>query len=55
MNDDFGKGERAPWQDFPAVIANGFIKALSNEPEYNAAKTGDSAAALILVEKLITN
>ena len=51
----FGRGERAPWNDFPAVIRNGDLGDLKNEPEYLEAKEGDLEAALDLVERLITD
>ncbi|WP_282175286.1 phosphoribosyltransferase [Vibrio diabolicus] len=51
----FGIGERSPWGDFPKVIRNGDLGALKNEPEYQAAKSGDTFAALDLVERLITD
>lgn len=45
--------ERAPWANFPSVIRNGDLKSLEREPEYPAAKSGDSEAALHLIKKLI--
>lgn len=45
--------ERAPWNDFPPVIRNGDLKELEKEPEYQAAKSGDRAAALALVDRLV--
>ena len=47
-------GERAPWGDFPKVIRNGDLGALKDEPEYQAAKSGDHEAALNLVDRLLT-
>ena len=41
----FGIGERAPWEDFPAVIRNGDLHASKKEPEYQAAKAGNMPAA----------
>ncbi|TWI44682.1 hypothetical protein IQ22_04697 [Pseudomonas duriflava] len=49
------KAERAAWGDFPAVIRNGDLGSLKNEPEYMAAKKGDMSAAIDLVEKLLTD
>lgn len=49
-----GKGpERAPWGSFPPVIRNGELKELEKEPEYQAAKGGDQAAALAIAERLV--
>lgn len=50
-----GLGERAPWRGFPAVVRNGDLGALKDQPEYVAAKAGDQEAALNLVERLITD
>lgn len=50
-----GIGERAFWDDFPPVIRNGDLGALKDEPEYQAAKSGDTLAALDLVDRLLTN
>lgn len=50
-----GIGERAPWGDFPQVIRNGGLGALKNEPEYQAAKSGDMPAAIELVDRLLTD
>ena len=50
-----GMGERAPWGDFPKVIRNGDLGALQDEPEYQAAKSGDKQAALLLVNRLLTD
>ena len=50
-----GIGERAPWDDFPQVIRNGDLGALKNEPEYQAAKSGDMPAAIELVDRLLTD
>lgn len=47
-----GKGERAPWGEFPKVVRNGDLGSLQNEPEYDAAKSGDKEAALDLVDRL---
>ena len=47
-----GKGERAPWRQFPKVVRNGDLGSLQNEPEYDAAKAGDKEAALNLVDRL---
>ena len=52
---DSFKSERAPWGDFPSIIRNGDLGTLQQEPEYQAAKNGDSAAALALVNRLLTN
>lgn len=45
--------ERAAWDDFPPVIANGFIGSLKALDDYPAAKAGDTLAALRLVQALI--
>ncbi len=50
-----GIGERADWNNFPNVIRNGNLGDLKKEPEYEAAKAGDSAAAVQLISKLITD
>lgn len=47
-------GERAPWGDFPRVITNSSLGALSAEPEYAQAKSGDTAAALALADRFVT-
>ena len=47
------KSERAPWGDFPPAITNGFIDSLGDLPDYPAAKAGDPAAALRLVQGLL--
>ncbi|WP_216360464.1 phosphoribosyltransferase [Vibrio mediterranei] len=49
-----GIGERAPWHNFPKVVRNGDLGSLKNEPEYEAAKSGDILAAIVLVDRLIT-
>lgn len=51
----FGVGERAPWRDFPPVIRNGDLGTLKNEPEYEAAKSGDMPAAIDLVNRLLAS
>ena len=51
----FGVGERAPWRDFPPVIANGPFRTLRNEPEYQAAKSGNMPAAIDLVDRILTD
>ena len=51
----FGVGERAPWRDFPPVIRNGDLHASKKEPEYQAAKAGNTPAAFNLVERLLTD
>ena len=50
-----GIGERAPWGDFPPVIRNGDLHASKKEPEYQAAKAGNTLAAINLVERLLTD
>lgn len=49
------KSERSAWSDFPPVLRNGDLGALKAEPEYQAAKSGDPQAALILVSRLISH
>ncbi|EHW7386091.1 phosphoribosyltransferase [Escherichia coli] len=51
----YSRAERAPWGDFPKVIRNGDLGSLTNEPEYQAAKQGDTEAALALVDRLISD
>ena len=51
----FGIGERAPWGDFPPVIRNGDLHASKKEPEYQAAKAGNTPAAFKLVRRLLTD
>ena len=50
-----GIGERAPWGDFPPVIRNGDLHASKKEPEYQAAKAGNTPAAIYLVQRLLTD
>ena len=45
--------ERAPWNDFPPLIRNGTLEELKNSENYQAAKAGDSKAALSLVQSLL--
>ncbi|MCO4065368.1 hypothetical protein FA101_16420 [Pseudomonas aeruginosa] len=47
--------ERAPWGDFPPVLRNGELGSLKLQPEYEAAKGGDRAAALAMVSRLVTH
>ncbi|WP_133511555.1 phosphoribosyltransferase [Candidatus Thiosymbion oneisti] len=47
--------ERAPWSNFPQVIRNGDLGTLRGEPEYQAAKSGDHAAALDLVDRSLSD
>ena len=51
----FGVGERAPWGDFPPVIVNSLWMTFRNEPEYQAAKSGNEKAALELIDRLLTD
>ena len=51
----FGVGERASWGDFPPVIRNGDLHSSKKEPEYQAAKAGNTLAAINLVERLLTD
>lgn len=51
----YSRAERAPWGDFPKVIRNGDLGSLTNEPEYQAAKQGDTEAALALVDRLVSD
>ncbi len=53
--DKIGIGERADWGEFPEVIRNGNLGDLKAQPEYEAAKHGDSRAALDIVERLLTS
>jgi len=50
-----GVGERSDWGGFPEVIRNGNLGDLKKQPEYEAAKNGDSIAALDIVERLLTH
>ena len=50
-----GIGERTPWGDFPPVIRNGDLHSSKKEPEYQAAKAGNTPAAFNLVERLLTD
>jgi len=50
-----GIGERSDWGDFAEVIRNGNLGDLKAQPEYEAAKNGDSIAALDIVERLLTH
>ena len=50
-----GISERAPWDGFPKVIRNGNAGALKNEPEYQAARSGNMPAAIKLVDRLLTD
>jgi len=50
---DGNKPERAPWNDFPAVIRNGDLRELEKSSEYQAAKKGDPVAALNMIERLL--
>ncbi|MDP2699913.1 phosphoribosyltransferase [Thalassospira sp.] len=45
--------ERAPWGDFPAVIRNGDLGELQQQPEYTQAKAGDPDAAKHMAERLV--
>ena len=45
--------ERAPWNDFPPLIRNGTLEELKDSENYQAAKAGDSKAALSLVQSLL--
>lgn len=49
------KSTRADWTGFPPVVRNGDLNTLSCEPEYMAAKSGNAAAALALIERLMTD
>lgn len=50
---EFGRGERAPWEDFPKIIRNDDLKTLSKHSEYLAAKSGDTEAAIELLTKTL--
>mgnify|MGYP003122613122 CR=1 FL=1 len=47
--------ERSPWGNFPAVIRNGDLGELQQQPEYTLAKAGDTDAAHDLAERLLRN
>lgn len=53
--DKIGIGESADWDEFPEVIRNGNLGDLKAQPEFDAAKNGDSRAALDMVERLLTS
>lgn len=53
MRDDLTRAPRFPWGDFPDVLRNGNLGGLKQQPEYMAAKSGDSEAALNLVSRII--
>lgn len=55
MQDEILHSERAPWGDFPTVVRNSGLGALSKEPEYLAAKGGEWLPALNLVDRLLLN
>lgn len=48
------RSERAPWGDFPAVIRNGELNSVGKDIDYASAKGGDPAAAVRLVNRLVT-
>ncbi len=48
------QAERAAWGDFPAVVRNAGLNTLGKEPEYLAAKNGHRDAALMLVDRMLT-
>lgn len=50
----FGLGERSAWGHFPVVIRNAELGALKQEPEYRAAKGGDTTLALNMVYRALT-
>ena len=50
----FGLGERSAWGHFPVVIRNAELGALKQEPEYRAAKGGDTTLALNMVYRVLT-
>lgn len=50
---EFGRGERAPWGNFPKVIRNDDLKTLSKHSEYLDAKSGDTEAAIDLLLKTL--
>lgn len=52
--DKLGKGERAAWGDFPAVIANGDLDTIKHD-KHPEAKAGDTEAAFELVADLLND
>ena len=50
---EFGRGERASWDNFPKVIRNDDLKMLSKHSEYSDAKSGDTEAAIDLLLKTL--
>ncbi len=44
----------SPWETFPPVLRNANIGMLKREPEYLAAKAGNSGAALDMADRLVT-
>jgi hypothetical protein len=53
MQDDLTRAPRFPWGDFPDVLRNGNLGELKQQPEYMAAKSGESEAALNLASRII--
>jgi len=53
ITEQFRAQARFPWGDFPDVLRNGNLGELREQPEYVAAKAGDSAAALDLADRLV--
>jgi len=53
MADEWTSAPRFPWGDFPDVVRNGNLGELKKQPEYAAAKSGDSEAALNLASRII--
>ena len=53
MQDDLTRAPRFPWGDFPDVLRNGNPGELKQQPEYMAAKSGESKAALNLASRII--
>ncbi|MHB1321732.1 MAG: LPD7 domain-containing protein [Acidithiobacillus ferrivorans] len=53
MQDDLARAPRFPWGDFPDVLRNGNLGELKQQPEYMAAKSGESEAALNLASRII--
>ena len=53
MQDDLTRAPRFLWGDFPDVLRNGNLGELKQQPEYMAAKSGESEAALNLASRII--
>lgn len=54
MDNEIPKPERSEWEkDFPKAITNGHLGNLKQDPDYQAAKAGDTDCAFNMVERLL--